>query len=103
MLESLGYKTLTAFVGAQALEIYNDNKEEIDLVITDIVMPRMRGDALIEALKRQGGKIKVIVLSGYPLDAKVNKDLGDNVVAVAHKPLQIEEIGTLIKDALKGA
>ncbi|MCP4680511.1 MAG: response regulator [Deltaproteobacteria bacterium] len=100
MLESLGYQALTARNGREAIEKYDRLKEEISLIITDFIMPEMGGDALLRALKKRGSTIKVIVLSGYPLEQNGNETF-ENVVATAAKPLHMSDLGALIQDALK--
>ena len=65
VLSSFGYKVLTANTGAKALEIFTAKAAEIDLVITDLVMPQMSGRELIERLRRHSPKVKVISASGF--------------------------------------
>jgi two-component system, cell cycle sensor histidine kinase and response regulator CckA len=65
VLSSFGYKVLTANSGAKALEIFAAKSQEIDLVITDLVMPQMSGRELIERLRRHSPQVKVICASGF--------------------------------------
>lgn len=65
VLTSFGYRVLTASSGAQALEIFAERAQEIDLVITDLVMPQMSGREVIERLRRISPQIKVICASGF--------------------------------------
>src|SRR5688572_2404988 len=65
VLTSFGYKVLTANSGAKALEIFTKKSSEIDLVITDLVMPQMSGRELIERLRRHSPNVKVICASGF--------------------------------------
>jgi CheY-like chemotaxis protein len=65
ILTSFGYKVLTANNGIRALEIFEKKKDEIDLVITDLVMPQMSGRELIERLRRIAPELKVICASGF--------------------------------------
>ncbi len=65
VLSSYGYRVLTANNGQQALDIFAAKAAEIDLVITDLVMPHMSGRELIERLRRQVPDIKVICASGF--------------------------------------
>jgi signal transduction histidine kinase/CheY-like chemotaxis protein len=65
VLSSFGYKVLTANSGAKALEIFAEKAAEIDLVITDLVMPQMSGRELIERLRRHTPGLKVICASGF--------------------------------------
>ena len=65
VLSSFGYRVLTANSGVRALEIFSEKASEIDLVITDLVMPQMSGRELIERLRKQAPQLKVICASGF--------------------------------------
>jgi CheY-like chemotaxis protein len=65
ILSSFGYKVLVANNGIKALEIFAARANEIDLVITDLVMPQMSGRELIERLRRISPEIKIICASGF--------------------------------------
>jgi two-component system cell cycle sensor histidine kinase/response regulator CckA len=65
VLSSFGYRVLTANSGIRALEIFSEKAAEIDLVITDLVMPQMSGRELIERLRKQVPQLKVICASGF--------------------------------------
>jgi CheY-like chemotaxis protein len=64
-LTSAGYRVLSASNGTEALEIADRMGEEIHVLLTDVVMPRMRGTELAERLKLILPKLKVIYMSGY--------------------------------------
>ncbi len=70
-LVPLGYHLIEAGCGSEALEYYRMTKEQIDLVLTDVIMPGMNGRELIETIKIDRPGIKAILMSGYT----------DNVVA----------------------
>lgn len=65
VLTSFGYQVLTANNGQRALEIFAEKAAEIDLVITDLVMPQMSGREVIERLRRISPEVKVICASGF--------------------------------------
>ena len=65
ILEKSGYRVITAKNGKEALEYYQQQQNEIALVITDMMMPVMDGQALIEALTGINSDVKIIVVSGY--------------------------------------
>lgn len=65
VLTSYGYRVLTANSGQRALDIFAEKGKEIDLVITDLVMPNMSGRELIERLRRQTPNVKIICASGF--------------------------------------
>ncbi|MGV3774635.1 MAG: ATP-binding protein [Verrucomicrobiales bacterium] len=65
VLSSFGYTVLTANSGAKAIEIFKQQPDKIDLVITDLVMPQMSGREVIEQLRKINPSIRVICASGY--------------------------------------
>jgi len=65
VLTSYGYRVLTANSGQRGLDIFAEKGKEIDLVITDLVMPNMSGRELIERLRRQTPNVKIICASGF--------------------------------------
>lgn len=64
-LATYGYKIITASNGEEALRIYSENKLEIDLLLTDVIMPLMGGRELVENLLKIAPELKVIFFSGY--------------------------------------
>jgi signal transduction histidine kinase len=65
LLGESGYDVITAADGLEALELYEGDERGIDLVLTDVTMPRMRGDALAAALDARDAQVPVIFMSGY--------------------------------------
>jgi CheY-like chemotaxis protein len=100
MLEHLGYNVLTATNGVEALEEYNKNHQNIDLVLTDITMPRMGGIELTEALQKQDPHLKVIALTGYPLEADAKEVLSEGMIDWLQKPLSITALAQAVKRSL---
>ena len=65
-LERLGYNLLEAADGADALVIAELHRGPIDIVVTDVVMPRVDGPGLVKALLELRPDLKVLYISGYP-------------------------------------
>jgi len=68
-LASRGYKVLEAGSGVEALEVVEENKGKIDLVVSDVVMPEMDGPTMFTELRKRGVRAKVIFVSGYAEEA----------------------------------
>jgi CheY-like chemotaxis protein len=100
LLEELGYQVLAATNGKQALEIYATHKEKIALVLTDMVMPEMDGLALNEALKVQHPGVKMVLMSGYPLNVESSLLLSDGIVNWLQKPIELRHMAQVISQAL---
>lgn len=101
-LESLGYRVLAAANGHAALSLYaaaNEGKE-IDLVITDLVMPGMGGRALLRRLREINPAVKAVALTGYVLREEVVALREEDFVDVAYKPLDIHTLASMVNRTL---
>ena len=65
VLEDNGYEVLTADSGPKAIALFRQHSEDVDLLISDIVMPGMDGPSLAAELKRQRPDLGVLLMSGY--------------------------------------
>lgn len=97
---ALDYQVLTAENGAEALELYNQHGEEIALVISDMVMPKMGGKALMRTLREQNAGVKMILFSGYPLASGDKSFLEASGIRWLQKPFTAGELSTLIEEVL---
>ncbi|ACF14737.1 response regulator receiver protein [Chloroherpeton thalassium ATCC 35110] len=86
------YEVLLAEDGEQALKKYEINSSQIDAVITDLIMPRMRGDKLLEKLREKNPSLPVIIITGFEKEIDVIKILQEPKVAFIHKPFDIEQL-----------
>lgn len=100
ILESLGYNVFLARSGQEALEIYWGRKAEIDLVILDMVMPKMSGAITFERLKGVNPKVKVLISSGYSVDGQASELLQKGCNGFIQKPFNIRELSKKIRDVL---
>lgn len=103
MLESLGYRVLTTSNGRHALEVYHEHQDEIALVLTDLRMPEMGGVALSQALQKKNPALKVIAMTGYPLENNANELLTQNFVKWIQKPLSTLSLAQAVSEMLKEA
>ena len=91
-LQNLGYSVLLAENGEDAVSIYRENPNEIDLVLLDMVMPKMGGHTTFYQLKNLDPNVKVLLSSGFVSAASV-KDLQDNGAAgFLPKPHRIKDL-----------
>jgi len=99
-LEALGYSVLTANNGVETLKIYGENKDKIDLVILDMIMPEMGGGETFDRLKEMNPAIKVILSSGYSLNGQASEIMGRGCMGFIQKPVNIAELSKKIRDVL---
>jgi signal transduction histidine kinase/CheY-like chemotaxis protein len=99
-LESKGYRVLSAPDGAAALSTYRDHQTEIDLVIADMVMPRMSGPELFSRIKEINPDVRVVVSSGYSHDQEGQRMLRHGCLGYLQKPYNIESLNHLVRSVL---
>jgi CheY-like chemotaxis protein len=96
LLELLGYRTLTASNGAEALVRFQQHADEIDLVITDRAMPGMMGTELALALRALRANLPIIMISGGPIDPAPVESISQYL----HKPFTKDDLGAAIRSAM---
>jgi PAS domain S-box-containing protein len=95
-LEAYGYRVLTAGDGTEAISVYANHKGEIEVVITDMMMPYMDGPATIRALQKLDPRVKVIAVSGLMGNEKVAEVAGNTPVTFLQKPYTAETLLTTL-------
>jgi CheY-like chemotaxis protein len=101
MLEGLGYTVLKAGSGAEAMRIAESYGGDIDLVVTDIVMPGMNGCDLADRLLSSRPRLRRLFVSGYS-DEAISVDKA--VEAGAHfleKPFSLDDLAAMVRIALR--
>jgi len=97
-----GYQVIHAGDGDQALSVANLHSRQIDLLLTDVVMPGLNGRELSERLKELRGNLKVLFISGYTADVFAQRGILDPGVAFLHKPFSQEELVQKVREILDG-
>jgi CheY-like chemotaxis protein len=100
VLETLGYRVVLAHDGEEALKIWDCERDQIALVLTDLAMPGMSGTEVFGALRDRGITAPVIMLSGYPVPTGVNLE---GIADWLQKPLEVEELIAAVDRALGSA
>lgn len=99
-LETFGYRVLTAVNGAQAISIFALQRDEVDLVITDMMMPIMDGPSTIVALQQIKPQIKIIGASGLDSENSAGRAAAAGVKIFMTKPFSAGRLLTAVKNAL---
>jgi PAS domain S-box-containing protein len=100
ILEMGGYRVLEAAEGEEALTLYKQHEGQIDLVMTDVVMPQMSGRELAQSLEVLHPGIKVLYMSGYTDDAIVRHGLLDQEIAFLQKPFTPDALMRKVREVL---
>jgi len=101
-LRNKGYKVIEAESGEAALEVIRNAAEKIDLLITDVVMPRLDGPGLVREVREIRSDIKVIFISGYAEDAFRQRLDSDSDIDFLSKPFSLKQLATKVKDVIGG-
>ena len=102
-LQEQRYTVFQAGNGEEALRAARDHAGKgIDLLLTDVVMPRMDGKTLAEGLKVDHPDIKVIFFSGYPGEAIAHHNVLDSGVAFLQKPFSMSVLARKVREVLDG-
>jgi PAS domain S-box-containing protein len=100
ILETLGYNVIVANNGEAAIETYREKKDEIDLVILDMIMPGIGGGEVFDILKTSNPRIKVILSSGYSVDGRPAKMLERGCSGFIQKPYTMSDLSHAIRTVL---
>jgi CheY-like chemotaxis protein len=99
-LESLGYRVITAKDGTEAVEIYRQNWDQIDIVVLDMVMPNMGGSEAYDRMKDINPDIKVLLSSGYSIESEAADVLKRGCNGFVQKPFSLNELSGEIREIL---
>ena len=101
-LRNKGYKVLEAKSGEAALDLIRGTEEKIDLLITDVVMPRMDGPTLVRQVREIHPEMKVIFISGYAEDAFRKRLDSDAEIHFLPKPFTLKQLAGKVKEMISG-
>lgn len=100
MLEKLGYRVMVACDGAEAVERFLARKTEIDLVILDMVMPRMNGKETFQAIRRVAPTARILLASGFSERQAILDLEADGLMGFVRKPYRLSELSMAVSRAL---
>jgi CheY-like chemotaxis protein/two-component sensor histidine kinase len=100
ILTRAGYNVVTAENGRAALLLYRTVRD-IDLVITDLVMPDLGGEALLRHLREEDPEIKALILTGYAMREEIESLLARDQVRLLYKPFPKEALLNLVREMLQ--
>ncbi|HVY12377.1 MAG TPA: ATP-binding protein, partial [Alphaproteobacteria bacterium] len=101
-LRNKGYNVLEARGGEEAIRIMDEQKDKIDLLISDVVMPQMDGPTLVRKITAKMPELKVIFISGYTEDRFREQLKEGEVVHFLPKPFSLKQLAAKVKEVLTG-
>ncbi|MFZ0548403.1 MAG: response regulator [Candidatus Promineifilaceae bacterium] len=99
-LELLGYQILATGSGQEAIKLFEDDPETVDLVISDMIMPEMGGIEFYKTLKSRHPNVKVMVATGYPLADNGQELLESGIVGWIQKPFSTSTLAHKLREVL---
>jgi hypothetical protein len=100
VLTGLGYTVLDAGAGPDALDVARSHGRTIDLVLTDVIMPRMNGAEFVTALRTSRPDVAVLYMSGYTDDAMIQRNVLEEKAAFLQKPFKPATLARKIREVL---
>ncbi|MBN1487845.1 MAG: PAS domain-containing protein [Anaerolineae bacterium] len=100
-LTALNYRVLEAIHGREALTLLEQYSEEIVLVLSDMVMPEMGGQALFYALQQRGLAMPMVIMSGHPMENELEQLQSQGLAGWMLKPLSMEQLSQLLARLLR--
>jgi two-component system cell cycle sensor histidine kinase/response regulator CckA len=100
LLEAMGYRVLIANDGKGAVEVYKKNRDDIDIVLLDMVMPNMGGGEAYDRMKEINPDIKVLLSSGYGIDGEATEILERGCDSFIQKPFSVMDLSQKLRQIL---
>jgi two-component system cell cycle sensor histidine kinase/response regulator CckA len=100
-LEAMGYCVLTAKDGREVVDVYRRNRDAIDMVLLDMVMPSMSGGRAYDKMKEINPNVKVLLCSGYGVNGEATEMLQRGCKGFIQKPFTMRELSQKIREVLE--
>jgi len=101
ILESLGYTVYSAENGEKAIKIYKEKKDEIHLILLDMIMPGLSGNETFDRIKEINPSAKVVLSTGYSLNIQAQRIMDKGCDGFLYKPFDMVQLSTKIHEVLK--
>jgi two-component system, cell cycle sensor histidine kinase and response regulator CckA len=97
MIQALGYRVITAGSGQEAVTVFQERHNEIDMIILDLVMPKMSGSETFDRLRGIDPNVKILLSSGYSVNGEASAVIKKGCNGFIQKPFSIHELSKKIK------
>jgi len=109
VLEGLGYTVLLAQNGKEAVEMFEEDRARIDMLLFDVVMPQLGGAEAYQQIRERAGDVPLLLMTGYSSETvqsrfvKQNKFIQDLDPVVIQKPYSVDGLGRKVREVLDQA
>jgi len=101
ILEMHGCRVVTARNGEEALRLFRERKEEIDLVLLDLTMPVMGGRDCFRQMREIEPRVKVLVSSGFSAEGTASELIAEGALAYVQKPYDVDVLARIVRQAIE--
>ena len=100
LLKKLGYNVLEAGSGKEAIRVFSEKRDKVDIVILDMIMPDIGGGEVYDRIKEIDPKVRVLLSSGYSIDGQATDILERGCNGFVQKPFNMKVMSTKIREIL---
>jgi two-component system, cell cycle sensor histidine kinase and response regulator CckA len=100
MIRALGYRVIPAKNGKEAVAIFQERHDEINMIILDLIMPKMSGSETFDMLRKIDPDVKILLSSGYSINGDASAILNRGCNGFIQKPFSIHELSRQIQAVL---
>jgi CheY-like chemotaxis protein len=100
LLESLGYRVITAEGALEGIRAFKERYDEVDLVILDMLMPEMTGNEVYPVLKNIDSSVAVLLATGLSVSEKVDEMISKGVNDIVAKPYSVNDLATHVRKVI---
>lgn len=100
MIQALGYQVITAGGGEEAVTVFQERHNEIDMIILDLIMPKTSGSETFDRLRGIDPNVKILLSSGYSVNGEASAVIKKGCNGFIQKPFSIHELSKKIKAVL---
>ena len=101
-LEGRGYTVLSAENGRDALSIYKNNRNHIDIIVTDVVLPSMNGLDFYQSVQKMNPDVRFLFISGYAEGILKQKFNIEKKIEILKKPFKSRDLALMVREILDG-
>ncbi|RPH52137.1 MAG: PAS domain-containing sensor histidine kinase [Desulfobacteraceae bacterium] len=102
ILKKLGYNVIIAKGGQEAVDLYTKNRDKIDLVVLDMIMPDIPGSEVFDRIRELNPTVKVLLSSGYALDVQTSGIMEKGCNGFIQKPFNVKKLSAKLNEILHG-